>query len=227
LAATGLIDRIKGAGQWLRSTTAADVSTAAGRCKAWWHFQLVDHAYLRTLWSNWDQVAPGVYRSNQPGARRIAALAAQGIKTLVSLRGSQPTSFNLLEAEACRRTGVTLVSHRLSSAQLPPRAELLALYQTFLTAEKPFVIHCKSGADRSGLAAALYQILVVGAPVTVAARQLHWRYLHFKGGPRGVLDYMLTVYAQAQAETGISMADWIATTYDPVALTRAFKSGKR
>ena len=214
-------------GRWLRSTAVSDLSTPSGRRLAWWHFQLVDHACLRALWSNWDQVAPGVYRSNHPSAQRIAQLAARGIKTLVSLRGTLPTSYNLLEAEACASHGITLISHRLSSGLLPPRAELLALHQTFRAAQKPMLIHCKSGADRSGLAAALYQIMICDAPVARAAQQLHWRYLHFKGGPRGVLDYMLTAYAKAQAETGVSMPDWIATTYDPVALTRAFKAGAR
>ena len=211
----------------MRSTAVFDLSTPAGRRLAWWHFQLVDHAFLRALWSNRDLVAPGAHRSNHPGERRIARLATQGIRTLVSLRGTLPTSYNLLEADACARYGVTLISHRLSAGDLPPRAELLALYQSFLTAQKPMVIHCKSGADRSGLAAALYQIMVCNKPVAVAAQQLHWRYLHFSNGPRGVLDYLLNTYAKAEAAAGISMLDWITTIYDPVALTRAFRAGAR
>ena len=109
--------------------------------------------------------------------------------------------------------------------QIEPTA--LALFHTFATAQRPMLIHCKSGADRSGLAAALYLILVCDAPVATALRQLHWRYLHFSGGPRGVLDHMIRRYGAAQAARGVALQDWIATDYDPVALTAEFTAGRR
>jgi len=227
LAASGLTDRIRNARRWLSQSYAADLATKAGRRRAWWHFQLADHGFLRSLWSNRSEIAPGVYRSNQPDPKRIAKLAEEGIRTIINLRAPIPSSYYLLEREACAAQGIALISHQLSSGMLPPRAAVLALYQSFLAAEKPLMMHCKSGADRTGLAAALYLILICDAPVADAARQLHWRFLHFSGGPRGVLDFMLTSYARAQAETGIPMLEWIKTVYDPVALTAAYPAGTR
>ena len=191
-----------------------------------WHFQLADHAFLRRLWTNTSEIAPGVFRANQPDPARIAALAAQGFATIVNLRGTRATSFYLLEQEACAAQGLTLISHRLNSAVLPPRSELLALCDTFVSAERPMLIHCKSGADRTGLAAALYLILICDAPVDTALKQLHWRYLHFSHGPRGVLDHMIQSYGIARTANGIGLRDWIATTYDPAALTAEFHAGR-
>lgn len=226
LAATGLTDRIRNARRWLSQDGQADLSTPGGRRRAWWQFQLADHAFLRHLWANRSEIAPGVVRSNQPDPKRIAALADKGIRTIVNLRGTRPTSFYLLEREACAAQGLTLISHRLNSAVLPPRAEVLALCDSFVSAEKPMLIHCKSGADRTGLAAALYLILICHAPVDLALRQLHWRYLHFSSGPRGVLDHMIRTYGQAQAASGIGLRDWLATRYDPTALTAEFRAGR-
>ena len=226
LAASGLTDRIRKARRWLSQEAEADLSTAAGRSRALWQFELADHAFLRRLWTNTSEIAPGVFRSNQPDPARIAALAAQGFATIVNLRGTRSTSFYLLEREACAAQGLTLIDHRLNSAVLPPRDELLELCNTFVSAAKPMLIHCKSGADRTGLAAAIYLILICDAPVDVALRQLHWRYLHFSKGPRGVLDHMIHSYAKAQAASGIGLRDWIATAYDPAALTAEFRAGR-
>lgn len=46
-------------------------------------------------------------------------------------------------------------------------------------APKPLLIHCQSGADRSGLVAALYVAEVERRPVDEAARQLSLIYGHF------------------------------------------------
>lgn len=227
LAATGLTDRLRNARRWLSQSHAADLATKAGRRRAWWHLQLADHGLLRSLWSNRSEIAPGVYRSNQPDPKRIAKLAAEGIRTIINLRAAIPASYYLFEREACAEQGLVLISHQLSSGTLPPRAELLALCDTFATVQKPVLIHCKSGADRTGLAAAIYLILIGNAPVDVALRQLHWRYLHFSNGPRGVLDHLIRAYGRAQADSGIRLRDWISTTYDPVALTAEFRAGRR
>ena len=50
----------------LRTSFGTDLSTPSGRRAAYLNFHLMDHAFLRVLWTNLDTVAPGVYRSNQP-----------------------------------------------------------------------------------------------------------------------------------------------------------------
>lgn len=224
MAATSLKARIKGFENWFRDSFGTDVSTPQARRRAWWDFQLMDHAFFRVWWTNMAELAPGVFRSNQPSPDRIRALAEQGIKTIINLRGEGRHSHYLFERQACAEHGITLINHRLYASQLAPREALLALYQTFLTAEKPLVLHCKSGADRAGLASALYLLLIEGASIAEAKRQLDGRFLHFKNSTTGVLDYMLDQYQTAHARTGISALDWISQDYDHESLTAAFRA---
>ncbi|NDH21187.1 MAG: hypothetical protein EBY46_07740, partial [Rhodobacteraceae bacterium] len=54
-----------------------------------------------------DSVSDGIWRSNQPGPSRIAALGQAGIKTIINLRGPRQDGGWQLEAEACAKAGIT------------------------------------------------------------------------------------------------------------------------
>jgi len=58
-----------------------DLADRGQRRRAFWANQFLDHAILRHVWSNFDQIAPGVYRSNQPGHWRLKRYAKMGIHT--------------------------------------------------------------------------------------------------------------------------------------------------
>jgi protein tyrosine/serine phosphatase len=79
-------------------------------------------------------------------------------------------------------------------------------------------MHCKSGADRAGFAAALYLLLRRDLPVEEAKRQLSWRYLHLRGAATGVLHFLLERYAEDSAEEPMRFRDWVERRYDPEAL---------
>ena len=198
----------------LRTSFGDDISTPAGRRAAFWHFQLMDHAALRVAWTNLHRVAPGAWRSNQPSPRRLARYRDMGIRTVINLRGADRFSPYLFEAEACRALGLTLVDRRIYPRRLAEAEEYIALLDAFDAAERPLVMHCKSGADRAGLAAAFYLMHVEGAPVAEARRQLGPRYLHFRTATTGVLDYLLDRYAEDAARHPMSIRDWLATRYD-------------
>ena len=51
--------------------------------------------------------------------------------------------------------------------------------------EYPVLVHCKSGADRAGLFAALFLILREGATVAEAREELSPRYGHFRHAKTG------------------------------------------
>lgn len=206
-----------------RLTRSCGQDTGKGRWRHLLHFHLFDHGILRTFWTNFAQVADGVYRSNQPSPARMKRLKARGIRTVLSLRGDKPMSFNVLEREAANELGITLVSIRLYAKRVPSAETLIALEKLFRTLDKPLLIHCKSGADRAGFASALYQIVVENRPVAEAARQLHWRFLHRKSTWTGVLDYFLESYDEAYRKTGIGLMDWVRTEYDPKAMMRSFQ----
>jgi protein tyrosine/serine phosphatase len=153
----------------------------------------------------------------------IRRLAAQGVKAILNLRGETQWGSYLLEREACRAAGIELVDFKLSSRKLPSRAEMLALDRIFERLPRPFLMHCKSGADRAGFAAALYLMLRRQTPVAVAQEQLSWRYLHLRSGATGVLHFLLQRYAADSAETPMPFRDWVATRYDPDALMAEYQ----
>ncbi|EYD76520.1 hypothetical protein Rumeso_01941 [Rubellimicrobium mesophilum DSM 19309] len=194
------------------------------RWRAVLHYQFVDHAILRHGWTNMDEVAPGVWRSNQPTHGRLRALKARGIRTIVNLRGEGESSFHRFERESCAALGLTLVSVALRSRRAPERAEVLKLFEAFRTAERPFLIHCKSGADRSGFAAALYLIAHRGETVAEARRHLSWRYLHMRRGRAGVLGHILDLYAARLRGGPIGIEEWFRTDYDAEAAQAGFRA---
>ncbi|MHC0053268.1 phosphatase domain-containing protein [Actibacterium sp. D379-3] len=210
----------------LRQSFGNDFSSAQGRRAAFWHFQLMDHAFLRVLWTNLDEIAPGVWRSNQPSPKRLRRYHAMGIRSIITLRGDAPKSHHLFEVESCENLGITLHMISISARVLAPKAQLLALLDLFDTIEKPFLMHCKSGADRAGLASALYLLHAEGRPVTEAARQLSFRYLHLKNDSTGILDHMLDAYAADIAQQPMAIRDWIESRYDPKALTASFQQAR-
>lgn len=209
---------------WQKRMAAAygtDISTPEARRAAWWHFQLLDHAFLRTFWTNLDQIAPGVWRSNQPSAGRLALYKDRlGLKSIINLRGSSAQGFYLFEAETCRDLDLTLHDVNFSARRAPNRVALLKAMDLFASVQKPVLIHCKSGADRTGLIAALYLMVVEQRPLAEAKRQLSFRYLHLTSTNTGILDHFLTLY-EAEAG-GRTIRDWIMETYDPDRLTASF-----
>jgi protein tyrosine phosphatase (PTP) superfamily phosphohydrolase (DUF442 family) len=195
----------------------------------WWQFNVTDHGALRRLWHNTGRVAEGVYRSNQPTTARLERYAAMGVRSVLNLRGTSKNSFSKIETRTCERLGMTLTGFHIRALVLPTRERLLELHQVFLNMQEPFLIHCKSGADRTGFVAALYLLMIKDRPVAEARQQLHWRYMHFAFTRSGIQDHFLDCFAAAQAKTGVSMIDWLRHDYDSDAVTRSFeaKRGKR
>ena len=99
----------------------------------------------------------------------------------------------------------------------------MGLTKIFQNVEYPALIHCKSGSDRTGIAAALYRILILNETVQDAADELHWSYGHIKSSHTGVLDYFLECYLSQAKKEKISFLDWV-TEYDPVVLKNEFRS---
>ncbi len=122
------------------------------------------------------------YRSAQLDTETIELLIdILGIKTVINLRGenaSEPWYDN--EKAMLDAKGVELVNIRMSAGSLPPREELLKLYDAFLTVEEPILIHCQAGADRTGAAAAIWRMVVLGDDREDAAWELCICYGHFE-----------------------------------------------
>ncbi len=177
-----------------------------------------DVGFLRHLWRNEAEIAPGVWRANHPGPRRLARYAARGIRTVLSLRGDRNGAPQRVEAAACVALGIDLHILDMNARRAPSRAALLSLFEHFDMLPRPFLMHCKSGADRTGLAAALY-LLDTGADLATARRQLSLRFLHIRRSETGMLDHILDLYAPVAP---MPIRDWVAGHYDPAQATASF-----
>jgi len=194
------------------------------RLNAWADMLLVDHGLMRLVWPNLHPVAPGAWRSGQPTPGQIRAFARRGGRSVVSLRAGRSFGSLPLEIEACREAGLAFHNLTVRSRGLPSRDEFRAIARLLATVERPVLMHCKTGADRAGFAAALWLMLVEGRPAAEARRQLALRYGHVRLSRTGVLDAFFDAYERACTERPAPLAEWIETAYDPAAILAEFRA---
>ena len=209
-----------------RGSFGRDIVDPVERKRSVRHYNWLDHGILRYRWHNFAEVAPGVYRSNHPHHARFAAYAQMGIKAVLNLRGISQQSHYLFEEESCQQLGLDLVTVHLGARNAPLQHRLVALLDAFESLPRPFMMHCKSGADRTGLAAAFYLLHFHDVSDAEARAQLTFKFLHIRKSATGILDYVLESYLAARAETGIALRDWVDTVYDNDAITAAYKAKK-
>ena len=113
---------------------------------------------IQQLTGNFHVVVPGVfYRSAQPDAQDIADYRARfGIKTIINLRNEARGEWYRAEQKAALDNGIDLIDFPLSSARPLSLEEMDRLAQVMAKAPKPVLVHCEHGANRTGLASAIY-----------------------------------------------------------------------
>ncbi|MCE2579163.1 tyrosine-protein phosphatase [Gluconacetobacter entanii] len=202
------------------------LSSASGRGRAWIDSLFVDHAILRMTWTNFRTVIPGrVYRCNHPTPWRLAmATRRLHLKTLVNLRGHRQCGSDALSRDAARRLGLRHIDMAFESRNAPHRDRIERFEKIYRSLTFPMLMHCKSGADRTGLAAGLV-LLFEGGTARDALRQLSWKNGHFNSSRTGVLDAFFLRY-QAEAEGRIPFMQWVRTEYDEDRLRHDFRAGK-
>ena len=196
------------------------------RARAWANMLLVDHGVFRLAYLNRHRIGSGIaWRSAQPTPHQFAWFRRQGVRTVVTLRGGREHGSWPLQREACERQGLTLVEFVLRSREAPSKETILGAQAFFAGLDYPAVMHCKSGADRAGLAAALFLILHEGRPVREGMAQLSPRYGHFRFAKTGILDAFFALYLREGELQGQDFLDWVEHSYDPAALAREFRAG--
>lgn len=216
--------------------TAETFATPTGRKAAWRSLMLGDHGFLRKIYDNSHQISAEMWRSYQPSPAQVAAWADRGIKTIINLRGTihwregaQP-GFYWLEKEACAKHGITLIDFRAFSREAPKREFVLEFDEILSRIEYPVMMHCKSGADRAGIASTLYRFLREGVSLDDALGQLTHQYGHVKSGKTGVLDHFFDTYKEYAVAEGATPSkehflDWVKNVYDPQAVNDSFTPG--
>jgi protein tyrosine/serine phosphatase len=199
-----------------------DLSTARGRTLAWVDSLFIDHAVFRLVWSNLSPVIPGkVYRCNHPTPARLARLTRQlGLRTLINLRGRTQSGSDALSRDAAQRLGLEFIDMALESRGAPQRDRILRLHDIYRGMRAPALLHCKSGADRAGLAAGLI-LLFEGGSAADALGQLSLRFGHIRQAKTGILDAFFLRW-QREGEGRKPFLDWVQQDYDEAELRRDF-----
>jgi protein tyrosine phosphatase (PTP) superfamily phosphohydrolase (DUF442 family) len=147
------------------------------------------------------------YRSAQPTTEEFKeTIKKYGIKTVINLRGRQPgeTWFED-ETKTLGDLRIKMVNIGFSTEHVQRREEWLEYLDTLKTAERPIWIHCRSGADRTSEASAVYAIEYMGQTKAQAMSQLGYKYLHVP----------LFIPAKKYFIDRYQGPDWIAHTYSP------------
>jgi protein tyrosine/serine phosphatase len=162
-----------------------------------------------TVFDNFRSVEEDrAYRSAQLDASTLNLVFDEyGIRSVINLRGeNEQDAWYRNERAAAEQAGVTLVDIRMSAGRLPSRDALLLLYDTFQTAEYPILIHCQSGADRTGAASAIWRMVVRGDTREAARIELSLVYGHFEAR-HPEMDQLVEMFQPDR--------DWIANVYQP------------
>ena len=141
---------------------------------------------LQFYFGNKHTSIPGeLYRSAQPTGEDIEKFSARyGIKSIINLRGENADApWYIEEVATAKELGITHINFRMKAARELTNEQAFELIEVMRKAPKPLLIHCRAGADRSGLAAALYLAGVAKAPEEDAEDQLSLRYGHLPHFP--------------------------------------------
>ena len=135
------------------------------------------------IWSgNFHAVGDGeLYRSAQLSGPEFAeAIRHYKIKSVLNLRGPHPgEAWWEDEVAAARDNGAAHYDVALSAKRFVDEQQAEQVLDIVRAAPKPLLIHCRSGADRTGLVAALYRYAVEHASAADADKQLSLAYGHF------------------------------------------------
>jgi len=140
-------------------------------------------------------VAGEFYRSAQPSAKQLQKYVAEhGIRTVINLRGEAEASrWYRDEVATTQELGIRHIDFGMSSSDTVTSEVADRLLDIMKTAPKPILIHCKAGADRSGIVSAIYGRAIAGWSEESAERQLSVYFGHIG------IPYLSSTYAMDES----------------------------
>jgi protein tyrosine/serine phosphatase len=140
---------------------------------------IAGHMGISQLRGNFHEVIPGqLYRSGQLDEAQLDVVAHKyGIRTIINLRDEKHGDWYRQEQAAASQNNIRLVDYPLNAGRIVSNATATELAEIMRTAEKPILIHCEHGANRTGLASAIY----VGAVAKRSELFSDWQLSPFYG----------------------------------------------
>jgi len=180
-------------------------------------------AYHVLIGSNFHTVLAGrVYRCAQPSGHDVERRVHDWrIRTVINLRGCcDPWPWYVDEARATHRSNVAQEDIRFSAGHLPSVDEVRRLVEALDMVEYPILLHCRRGADRTGVASAVVLLLQTPATLDQARRQLSARYGHVAVGRPAFLNTFFDLYQEYLESRGLAHApeifrQWAMHEYCP------------
>lgn len=106
--------------------------------------------------ANFYKITDELYRAAQPTAEAMRAYEAFGIRTVINLR-----SFHS-DKDEIAGTNLILVELPTHAWSDGDDGYIIEVLRAIRTAEKPVLVHCQHGADRTGMVIAMYRIIEQG-----------------------------------------------------------------
>ncbi len=111
------------------------------------------------------------------------------IRSIINLRGEDPEApWYREEKQVSQEYNVKHYDISLSASREPGEEGIQKLIEIFHNAPHPVLIHCLAGADRSGLAAAMWKVVVDKEPKSEAGKQLSILYGHIPIGKTSAMN---------------------------------------
>jgi protein tyrosine/serine phosphatase len=142
-------------------------------------------------WGNFHTITPGkAYRSAELDRDELEYyIAKYNIKSILNLQGIRTSDYHYRdEIAVCRKLALAHYDLQLSADKKPSRGTIDQLIRIFKVAPRPILIHCRAGSDRTGLAAAMWKVIVDKESKGLAAEQLSIRYGHLPFGAATAMD---------------------------------------
>jgi protein tyrosine/serine phosphatase len=116
---------------------------------------------------NVGRVAPGIYRGAQPAKEGYATLKRMGIRTVINLRNS------MSEKGAVERAGMRSIEVPMEMSRDGLRAKVDGVVALMADpANRPVLVHCRHGRDRTGIVVAAYRMKMQGWPLADAEAEM-------------------------------------------------------
>jgi len=135
---------------------------------------------------NWYQVDEHVYRSEQPNHEAMVEVEKFGIKSVLNLRGHHDDEDEVSE------TNLVTYHVPLRASDINDENVVTAL-NIMRQAEKPVLVHCWHGADRTGAIIAMYRIIEQGWRKQEAISELIEGGYHYHAKFANIITYIQEV----------------------------------